>query len=164
MDIAPGDWLGGQYRVELQDHVDFVNLMAFDFTGAWKTSKVGYHSDLSTFNKALEYVLNRGFKAEKVIVGLPAYGIEFVEGKNTQVHKVDFKDIVKTLDGNSKKNCTVKIWQCVFESGASIAIKCKLVNKHKMAGVFIFTVLSDHDSDQYSLLAACNKEILPKHE
>lgn len=164
VDIAPGDWLGGQYRVELQDHVDFVNLMAFDFTGAWKTSKVGYHSDLSTFNKALEYVLNRGFKAEKVIVGLPAYGIEFVEGKNTQVHKVDFKDIVKTLDGNSKKIAQSKFGNVFFESGASIAIKCKLVNKHKMAGVFIFTVLSDHDSDQYSLLAACNKEILPKHE
>lgn len=162
VDIAPGDWLGGQYRVELQDHADFINLMAFDFTGAWKTSKVGYHSDLPTFNKALEYALNRGFKAEKIIVGLPAYGIEFINGKNSEISKIDFNEIVKMLGGDSSKLARSKTGNLFFENNSAIEAKCALVNKYKMAGVFIFTILSDHASDQHSLLAACNKVIQPK--
>lgn len=38
VDIAPGNWLGAQYNVEIQDYVDYVdyaNLMAFGFTGRW---------------------------------------------------------------------------------------------------------------------------------
>ena len=38
VDIAPGPWLGLQYRVQLQDYEDYVNLMAFDFTGGWAAS------------------------------------------------------------------------------------------------------------------------------
>ena len=163
VDIAPGDWIGEQYSVELQDHADYVNLMAFDFTGAWKSSKVGYHSDRSTFKKSLEYVLKRGFNSEKVIVGLPAYGIEFINGKNSEIRHVDYNEIVEMLGRDSKKLAKSKMGDLYFEDRDSIAAKCEWINKNKMAGVFIFNILSDHQSEQYSLLASCNKVMPPKN-
>ncbi len=162
VDIAPGSWVGEQYLVELQNYVNYVNLMAFDFTGAWKSSKVAYHSDLPTFGKAIDYALKRGFDPNKIIVGLPTYGIEFLDGKNTKVMYPDYKDIVKQLNEDQNKISKKRIGNIYFEDQKSIEKKCFLVNKKKIAGVFIFNILSDHKSDKFSLLKACNKVIQPE--
>lgn len=162
VDISPGDWVGEQYQVELQDYVNYVNLMAFDFTGAWGSSKIAYHSDLPTFDKAIDYVLKRGFNPSKVIVGLPAYGIEFLDGKNSKVRHLDYKEIVKILNEDQKKISRKRINNIYFEDQKSIKKKCLLVNKKKIAGIFIFNILSDHTSENFSLLKACNQIIQPE--
>ena len=159
VDVAPGSWLGDQYLVDLQKHVDYINLMAFDFTGAWKSSDIGYHSNLTLFKKAIEHSLNKGFDPQKLIIGLPAYGIEFVNGKTYQVNHVDYRDIVTQLGGNMKSLSKQKIGNLYFEDKESIAAKCQYINKKNLAGVFLFNVLSDHPSAEFSLLTAC-KNIL----
>ena len=66
VDIAPGDWMGSQYKREIQDYVDYVNLMAFDFTGAWETSQIAHHSDYQTFIKSIKHTLKKGFNKNKL--------------------------------------------------------------------------------------------------
>ena len=73
-DISPGPWVGPQYLPEIQEHVDYVNLMAFDFTGQWNSSKVSHHAEFGTFLRAVNQTVSRGFKPEKMLVGLPTYG------------------------------------------------------------------------------------------
>lgn len=161
VDVAPGNWIGEQYQLALQDYVTYVNLMAFDFTGAWESSKIAYHSDIPTFDKALDYMLKRGFDPSKIIVGLPAYGIEFVDGKNKKIKHMDYKDIVEMLGADAQKISKSRIKNIYFEDQESIKKKCLLVNKRKIGGVFIFNILSDHESDNFSLLVSCNKLIQP---
>ena len=161
VDIAPGAWLGDQYPVDLQKYVNYVNLMAFDFTGPWKSSKIGYHSNFSMFKKAVGYALDKGFRPDKLLVGLPAYGIEFVNGESNEVKHVDFREVVKRVNAGGTKLSANRLKNLYFENGDSIAEKCLYINKRKLAGVFLFHILSDHPSPEFSLLTACTEFITP---
>lgn len=161
VDVAPGDWLGAQYNLEIQNYVDYVNLMAFDFTGAWAASKIAHHSDYQTFVKAIRHTLSKGFDREKLLVGLPAYGIEFIDGKNSRIHHVAYRDIVKLLkeDVNLLKKGNYK--NIFFDTRKTFEKKSKYVVGQGLAGVFVFDLASDHPGDEYSLMNSLNKYILP---
>lgn len=151
----------GKKVIELQNHVDFVNLMAFDFTGAWPESEVAHHSDFRTFKKALEYIISNGFVKEKILVGLPAYGIEFIDGKKDQIKHVAYSDIVAKMGGDDRALAKGNLGALFFENSKNISKKCLHVAKMGAGGVFLFDVLSDHEDDSLSLLSACNKFIPP---
>ncbi|MFT5755692.1 MAG: chitinase [Alteromonadaceae bacterium] len=161
-DISPGYWLGEQYLAELQDYSDYINLMAFDFTGAWSESPIGYHSDYETFVKSIELVLAKGFKKNKLLVGLPAYGIEFEDGKNLAIKHHAYRDIVTLLDNNAGELEKEKFKNIYFETPKSMLKKTQYVQDNSLAGVFLFEVTSDHKSEQHSLLTAINSVIRPK--
>lgn len=153
-DIAPGPWLGPQYSPQLQEHVDWVNLMAFDFTGAWQGSEVGYHAEFKLFKRALEHTLQRGFLAEKVVVGIPAYGIEFVDGKTTQVRHVNYANLLPLLQENPRALNKGRLNNTYFEGPNSVTEKCRWLTQKGFAGAFVFHVLADSQDDK-SLLKAC---------
>ncbi len=161
VDVSAGSWVGPQYLTELQNHVDFVNLMAFDFTGAWPESRVAHHSDFRTFKKALQYIISKGFVKEKILVGLPAYGIEFINGKKDQIKHVAYSDIVEKVGGDHRALAKGKLGTLFFENSEYISKKCLHVAKMGVGGVFLFDVLSDDENDGLSLLSACNKFIPP---
>lgn len=115
-DIFAGWWTGEQYLTEIQDHVDYINLMAFDFTGGWETSKKMHHSDFRAFKKAIKYALKRNFKKEKVLVGLPSYGIEFIDGQKKNVRHVPYAEIVALTEANGKALKSGKIGNTFFET------------------------------------------------
>ncbi|OPB40957.1 GH18, chitinase [Trichoderma guizhouense] len=71
--------------------VNYINLMAYDFTGSW-TSVCGNHAQLHSPRGGLqsshpelkvcatdgvEYVLSRGFPSRKLVLGIPAYARYF---------------------------------------------------------------------------------------
>lgn len=60
-DIFAGPYYGPQYLPQMQEPLDFVNLMAFDFTGAWDGSDVSHHADFPMFRLAMKGVEGRGF-------------------------------------------------------------------------------------------------------
>ncbi len=62
-DIIAGSWLGEQYLPAIEKHVDFVNLMAFDFTGQWDGSPIDHHSNFKTFKQAIDYAISKGFRS-----------------------------------------------------------------------------------------------------
>ena len=83
--IAAGafeDYLNHTEMKKAQKYLDFVNIMTYDFTGAWNP-KTGHHSNLyaSSFdpegnscNKAVSMFMQRGVPAEKIVLGVPFYG------------------------------------------------------------------------------------------
>lgn len=74
----------------LAPSLSFLNLMAYDFAGAWSDGHSGHHAQLTApatphngFAKksgaaAVEYVIERGVPKGKVILGVPVYGRSFL--------------------------------------------------------------------------------------
>lgn len=69
-------------------HLDHINLMSYDFAGPW-TKMSGYHAQLHTppnssaemqtsGRSAVQYMRSQGVPAEKIVLGIPAYGHSFV--------------------------------------------------------------------------------------
>lgn len=160
VDIAPGEWLGGQYKLELQEFADYVNLMAFDFTGAWPSSKVGHHADYAMFVKAIQHTLDRGFHKEKLLVGLPAYGVEFIDGKNLAIRHVGFNEIATLAVNNAQALENGQINNIYFDTKEQFARKARYVTANGLAGVFVFDLASDVLDDKRSLMYSLKQYIL----
>lgn len=70
--------------LEAQEYLDFINLMAYDFSGPWRPT-AGHHAQLypaqdgeNSGSAAVEYIISRGFPAKKIILGVPVYGRSFI--------------------------------------------------------------------------------------
>lgn len=64
------------------EHLDFVNLMTYDFHGPW-TDHTGHHANLhppsgideeSSANQSVDIFLDAGVPAQKLVLGVPFYG------------------------------------------------------------------------------------------
>jgi chitinase len=161
VDIAPGEWLGAQYKVELQEYVDYVNLMAFDFTGSWDNSDIAHHADYRTFRKAIKHTLNKGFKADKLLIGLPAYGIEFINGSNKTIRHVPYREIIDAPNINKSALHKGKYKNTFFETKSLLNKKSRLILNKELAGVFLFDLASDHKANEHSLLEFLSPHIIP---
>lgn len=157
-DIVAGNWYGPQYLVELQEHVDYVNLMAFDFTGAWSNSPIGYHSELPLFKLAIQHTLQRGFSAEKLLISLPAYGIEFKDGKTETAEHVLYKDIVEQLNRDPAALAKRQAGHLYFETASDIANKVKYIDSEGLAGITFFQLWGDHPDPEFNLLQHINAQ------
>ena len=160
-DIIAGDWLGAQYSPDIQQYVDYVNLMAFDFTGAWPESQIGHHADYATFVKAIKHSLAKGFSPEKLLIGLPAYGIEFIDGKKVKTRQIAYRDIVDLAGTDQVILQQGKLKHIYFETKYLFAKKAKYLAKQNLAGYFMFDVGSDHPDPEFSLLHAAGRYITP---
>ena len=70
-------------------HLDFINLMAYDFSGPW-TQACGHQAQLHTpahphsneactsGNSAVTYLLAQGVPSRKILLGIPVYGRSFL--------------------------------------------------------------------------------------
>lgn len=160
-DIIAGDWLGPQYDPAMQQYLDYVNLMAFDFTGGWPQSHIGHHADYGTFIKAIKHSLAKGFHADKLLVGLPAYGIEFIDGGNQQTRQIGYRDIVAIAGADHSLLQQGKLGHIYFENTYLFAKKAKYLARKKLAGFFVFDIASDHPAAELSLLTASQRYITP---
>ncbi|CAL7949845.1 unnamed protein product [Xylocopa violacea] len=73
---------------EVSKYVDFINLMTYDFNGAWnnfaainaplyRSSKETGNQIMFNVDSAVRYWLSQGAPSDKLIVGIPAYGRSF---------------------------------------------------------------------------------------
>ncbi|KAL1956325.1 hypothetical protein VTO42DRAFT_7408 [Malbranchea cinnamomea] len=87
--LAGGEWALRHIDLpKAQQHLDFINLMAYDFFGHW-TSHSGHHSQLFTptqlhstgatvsCHSVVMYMLTRGVPSRKILMGIPVYGRAF---------------------------------------------------------------------------------------
>lgn len=161
-DIFAGYWYGEQYLPEIQQHLDYAVLMAYDFTGAWESSPVTHHADYDTFKKSINFVLDRGFQKEKLLVGFPSYGIEFVDEKNKQVNKgYPHKIIVEKIKQQKGDLNSGKIDNVFFETPELVKKKSHYIIDQQLAGIFMFELTQDTLDDKTSLMSASNQVISP---
>ena len=81
------EWNGGWgnynvYTNSMFEYLDLVNIMVYDFTGGWKSSKVAQHASMEHFRMAAKrWSEIRGVPKEKIILGVPFYGVHFVSAE-----------------------------------------------------------------------------------
>lgn len=91
--LGGGDWWAKHVSwAEIAKQVDFVNLMTYDFSGAW-TGHSGHNANLYTPSDpkvdsglSIDEMVNRlenryALPADKIVLGLPFYGTQFFTGK-----------------------------------------------------------------------------------
>ncbi|MFG6416272.1 glycosyl hydrolase family 18 protein [Roseateles sp. DC23W] len=148
--VFAGPWMGEQYLPELQQHVDLVALMSFDFTGRWDASPVGHHADWSTFKQSVQFLVDRGFARDKILAGVPFYGKQFAGGANRAVSNIAWRD---RQPGQA---------HAFFETPELAARKAQYVVDEGLAGLMAFELSMDAPPDSpASLLGAVNRHLSP---
>ncbi|TAQ91621.1 hypothetical protein B7494_g14 [Chlorociboria aeruginascens] len=83
--LPAGQWaLQNIDLCKAQEYLDFINLMAYDFTGPW-TPQAGNQAQLyagtasePSGSAAVDYTIFSGFPASQVLLGIPVYGRSFL--------------------------------------------------------------------------------------
>ena len=119
-------WYGNNYDADIEEYVDWIGLMTYDFTGSWDKSPIGPHSSLhklplNTYKyqnpdnpiystqDAFEYWLGIapstwnhtggfGVKKDKLVIGIPLYGYDFSEKKSDQGKGVKYTPYKDIID------------------------------------------------------------------
>ncbi|RZJ09154.1 MAG: glycoside hydrolase family 18 protein [Rubrivivax sp.] len=156
--VFAGHWIGEQYLSELQSHVDYIALMSFDFTGRWDTSPVHHHADFATFKQAVGFLVDRGFRRDKILAGVPFYGKTFVGGTNREVRDVAYRDLLpRVADPNAGT-----LADTFYETPELAARKAQYVLDENLAGLMFFELSMDvGPGSPHSLLAALNQHVSP---
>ena len=89
------------------EYLDLVNIMVYDFTGGWKSSKVAQHASMEHFRMAAKrWSEIRGVPKEKIILGVPFYGVHFVSAETlVGATHMPYKEILT----NYPKNIPVRL-------------------------------------------------------
>ncbi len=159
--VFAGYWSGEQYLSELQQHVDYVALMSYDFTGSWPESPVKHHADFATFKASIDFLTDRGFNREKILVGIPFYGKEFVDGKKQQVVDKSYRDLIPQLVAKKQSVNSGKLDHVYYETPELVTQKSHYIVDEGMAGVMFFELTQDAYDSPDSLSLASNRVISP---
>lgn len=159
--VIAGYWSGEQYLSEIQQHVNYVALMSYDFTGSWPDSPIKHHADFSTFKASIDFLTDRGFKREKILVGIPFYGKEFVGGKKQQVVDRSYRDLVPQLIANKQSINSGRLGHIYYETPELVTKKSHYIVDEGMAGVMFFEITQDAQDSSDSLTLASNRVISP---
>lgn len=159
--VFAGYWSGEQYLSEIQQYVDYVALMSYDFTGSWPESPVKHHADFSTFKASIDFLTDRGFEREKILVGIPFYGKEFIDGKNLQVADKAYRDLIPQLIAQKRSINSGKLGNIYYETPELVTQKSHYIMDEGMAGLMFFELTQDAHDLPDSLSLASNRVISP---
>lgn len=136
---------------EVVPFIDFVNIMAYDMSGAPLHHSGLYRSSMSARLTADEAVIKHeraGVPPRKLVLGMPFYG----HGRDSLPYYLNYKDIIKLKgyvhhwdDSAKSPYLTDRTGRVVlnYENVASIAIKCQYIRSHGLLGGMYW----DYDGD-----------------
>ncbi len=130
---------------------DFINIMAYDFTGPWNPTASGQHSSYNNAVESINFWKNTGISQSKLTLGVPFYGYDFSNSSN--VTSFTFGQMVSTNNSYSEiDNVGMKF----YNGRPTIKSKVKLASE-QVSGIMIWELGQDSFSD-YSLLKTIHKE------
>ena len=130
---------------------DFINIMAYDFTGPWNPTDSGQHSSYNNAVESINFWKNTGVSQSKLTLGVPFYGYDFSNSSN--VTSFTFGQMVSTNNSYSEiDNVGMKF----YNGRPTIKSKVKLASE-QVSGIMIWELGQDSFSD-YSLLKTIHKE------
>ncbi len=134
---------------------DFIQLMAYDLTGRFAPERPGPHSPLYFAENCINFWLKQGVSPEKLILGIPLYGYEFVN--RTQVHSVSYGFMVARDSAFAFKD---QVDDTYYNGIPTVKAKTELALKK--AGGIMFWELGQDADNKYSLLSAAYQHLQPK--
>ncbi|MDA9125069.1 glycosyl hydrolase family 18 protein [Flavobacteriaceae bacterium] len=130
---------------------DFINIMAYDFTGPWNPTASGQHSSYNNAVESINFWKNTGISQSKLTLGVPFYGYDFSNSSN--VKSFTFGQMVSTNNSYSEiDNVGMKF----YNGRPTIKSKVKLASE-QVSGIMIWELGQDSFSD-YSLLKTIHEE------
>lgn len=127
---------------------DFINVMAYDATGPWQPNKPGPHSSLEFAQANVDYWLQRGLPAARLVLGVPFYGWGF--GKAFRQQEYRYADLIRQHPEAAVADQTGDtIW---YNGTPTMQAKARLVLDQGLGGVMIWSLNSDAKGE-HSLLS-----------
>ncbi|KFY63687.1 hypothetical protein V496_03788 [Pseudogymnoascus sp. VKM F-4515 (FW-2607)] len=159
---------------KIQEYVDLVNLMAYDFSGPWRPT-AGHHAQLyraqegeNSGSAAVEHILSTGFPAKKILLGIPVYGRSFIgaEAPGDQYHSnggedgiFEYKALPRpgTQEVVDAERCAAV---CVggdggfvtYDNPDTVAMKGRYCKEQGLGGLFYWTGTADITNGPRSLV------------
>ena len=127
---------------------DFINIMAYDFTGPSNPSKPGQHSSYRNAESSVNFWKNTiGIPGEKLTLGVPFYGYNFQN--STTVKAFSFSSIIALDIAYADRD---NVGNMYYNGRPTIRKKVELAAKN-LSGIMIWELGQDSFSE-YSLLKA----------
>lgn len=161
--------------------LDLVNIMSYDFSGPW-VDKCGHqaqlytpkkpHNDAATISchSSLSYYLSQGVPANKILLGLPAYGRSFLKtrgighsysGAAGEEGTFEYRDLPRP---GAKERVDEKVGAAYCEGGdggfvtydnpQTVRMKAAFAKQNGLAGLFYWTGTGDSPDQSRSLVYA----------
>lgn len=134
------------------DAFDFINIMSYDSTGPWRPSSPGQHSSYSYSLNGINFWKNNvGISGDKLTLGLPFYGYNFVSSSTanafTYASMVALNVSYADMDN---------VETAYYNGRPTIEAKVNLAN-NEVGGVMIWELGQD-SFDEYSLLRSLHNK------
>lgn len=168
--LPAGEWcLRNLDLATVATHLDMLNLMCYDFAGSW-TGLSGHQAQLfappnpanayakRSGHSGVQYLLDHSVPAEKVLMGIPAYGRSFLgvssPGQKFSGHAgeqgiFDFKHLPRPGSIERVDHALVAAWceggdggWVTYDNPETVRRKADYVKRHGLAGVFFWTGVS----------------------
>ncbi len=162
IDLPASQWGGKHFLDQVADHVDHVQVMAYDFTGPW--SAPGPHSSYddaigsgsSTSSTGLAYWVNyRQWPKTNILLGVPFYGRDF---DNQQGAGISYADILELYPDAWGYDQVANIY---YNGIPTMTQKAQYVKDEQFSGIMIWELAHDHPGDSLSLLNAIDQVFNP---
>jgi GH18 family chitinase len=147
----PGETRFSNITDEALQTFDFINIMAYDYTGPWNPSKPGQHSSYQNAESSVNFWKNIGVSGDKLTLGVPFYGYDFSNSSN--VTAFTFGEMVSTNNSYSEID---NVGMKYYNGRQTIKSKVKLASE-QVSGIMIWELGQDSFSE-YSLLKTIQKE------
>lgn len=144
---AVASWTGDKISDRALELFSFINVMAYDHTGPWNTTKPGQHSSFEDAKSDFDYWnITRAIPAAKLTLGLPFYGYGF----GTDIASdMTYGDIVKTYPGAALTDTVSVAGKGTFYYNGipTITQKLNYAKLKKAGGVMIWQLFGDAEGE-----------------
>ena len=153
IDVYPSNWFGQHFDDQVHSLVDYMHVMAYDFSGPWSPpgphasyqQAIGSGSNISSTGLSY-WTQYRKWPRNKIILGLPFYGRDFDREGGAGVA---YRDIVAQYPGAPDTNQVANIY---YNGVQTIADKTQFVVDNGYPGVMIWELSHDTPNAAISLL------------
>ncbi|KAL7267346.1 hypothetical protein RUND412_010073 [Rhizina undulata] len=154
-------------------HLDYINLMSYDFSGPW-TPQSGHHAQLFSprnphcdtaaisAHSATSYLRSRGVPPHKILLGIPTYGRSFLcnglgqtyAGTAGEEGTFEYRDLPREGATEYVDEAVGAAW-CVggdggwvtYDNVQTVRMKARYAKDSGLAGLFYWTATGDRDGE-----------------
>lgn len=168
---------------ELNNYLDWFGIMTYDFHGSWSNHS-GHNSPLysslldtcGSIDESVRYYLSKGIKKEKMLIGIPFYGREFIsaalylkseggssilfQNSNSRIIDDGWKYVWDKVCGAPVLYNSDNTQLISYEDINSIKIKSRYIYNTELGGTIVWALGQDYDGNSTPLLESLKLNML----